>query len=62
MYVYVFLFSGEEDQGAFLRLVKFEILIKIEMLVKYQSGKGKLTIAYMSLEFKGEVWAREMNL
>lgn len=46
----------------FLRLVKFEIHVKIEMPVRYQSEKGNLTIAYMALVFKGALWTREINL
>ena len=45
----------------FLRLVKCEIHVKIEMPVRCQSGKGNLTIAYMSLMFRGALWTRDIN-
>lgn len=56
------LWWGSKPRMLFLRLVKFEIHVKIEMPVRYQSEKGNLTIAYMALVFKGALWTREINL
>lgn len=45
-----------------MSFVKFKTHDNIEMPVRYQSGKGKLTITYVSFVFKEALWDRDINL